>query len=232
MHSIQSTAALKALYSWHDVWSADFPRACGPGCATCCTANVSLTSLEARYLVAAPLFQETVGMDEKNRCLAAGPLYRPTSTINQVAACCLAHQEPPEDTSEHVGGVCLFLDDLRQCRIYAHRPMACRAMTSRVRCRSGSEAMVEPFVLTVNLALHQIIEHLDQEGVFGSLPEVVALVMGGGVERPLPVNQPLPGFLVPFDEQERFNDLLRALADWPVGGGRFGDHLPASQLRF
>ena len=232
MHCNQSTAALSALYSWHDVWSADFPRACGPGCAACCTPNVSLTSLEARYLIAAPLFQETVGMGEKIRRRAAGPLYRPTCTINQVAACCLAHQEPPADTSEHVGGVCLFLDDQSQCRIYAHRPMACRAMASQVRCRPGSEAVVEPFVLTVNLALHQIIEHLDQEGVTGSLPEVVVWVTGGGVKRPLPVNQPLPGFLVPSDEQERFNAFLRELVELPVGGRRFGDHLPARQLRF
>lgn len=232
MHSTQSTAALRALYSWHAAWSADFPRACGPGCATCCTANVSLTSLEARYLVASPLFQETPGMGEKIRCLAAGPLYRPTSTINQVAACCLAQQELPADTGEHVGGVCLFLDDLRQCRIYAHRPLSCRAMASRVRCRAGSEAVVEPLVLTVNLALQQIIEHLDQEGVFGSLPEVVAWVLGGGVARVLPVNQPLPGFLVAADERERFNALLRELAALPVEGGRFGDHLPTRLLSF
>ncbi len=168
-------------------------------------------------------------MGEKIRGLTAGPLYRPTCTINQVAACCLAHQEPPEDTSEHVAGVCLFLDDKRQCRIYAHRPMACRAMASQVRCRPGSEAVVAPLVLTVNLALHQIIEHLDQEGVFGSLPEVVLWVLGNGVTRPLPGNQPLPGFLVPDDEQEGFNDFLRALAAWPVEGGRFGDHLPGRQ---
>jgi len=40
-------------------------------------------------------------------------------------------------------------------------------------CQYGGEAEMEPFLITVNLAIYQIIEHLDKEGVSGNLLDVL-----------------------------------------------------------
>jgi len=41
-------------------------------------------------------------------------------------------------------------------------------------CQYGGEAEMEPFLITVNLAIYQIIEHLDKEGVSGNLLDVLS----------------------------------------------------------
>jgi len=47
-------------------------------------------------------------------------------------------------------------------------------MSSMEVCQYGGEAEMEPFLITVNLAIYQIIEHLDKEGVSGNLLDVLS----------------------------------------------------------
>ena len=95
---------------------------------------------------------------------------------------------------------------------------------------------MDPFLVTVNLAMHQIIEHLDQGGVTGIMPDilppydqVIPLAEQRGREvndQAILANRPLPGFLVPPEEQRRFADFMSRLAVRRTGSGCLGDYLP------
>jgi len=220
--------ALLALYAFYQEIVAGFSSACVGGCAVCCTPNVVITSLEARHIAASPLVRNEMPVFDLLRKLAATDLYRPTYSINQLAEACLQNRLLPEDAGVHLTGSCIFLDKRGWCRIYEHRPFACRAMVSRVRCSPGGEADMPSFLVTINLAMHQIIEHLDRGGITGALPDVL-VAFGDGVVASLArgvKNRPWPGFLVAPEEQERFAVFLHRLAAWPLGEGCLGDLLP------
>lgn len=213
---------LTALYAAYADFIAGFPCACEPGCAACCTPNVVITSLEAAYIL--DLEPDVI---EKARRAAARPLYRPASTINHLAVCCLAARNPPEDHGEHVDGICVFLDERKQCSIYARRPFACRAMFSRAVCRPGTEALMPAILMTVNLAMHQIIEHLDSGGYTGSMPDLLLAKSEKKTEGEFLLrNHKLPGFLIPPEEEKFFKIFLNTLVPIRVGEKVLGDYLP------
>ncbi len=216
-------SALAALYDGYARVMADRRFACRAGCATCCSVNVVLTTLEAEYLRRSAAWRDPA-LAEKVHRAAARPHYTPSCTTNEVAACCLAGREPPPDPSSHGPGTCPLLDDDGLCRIYSHRPFACRSMSSTMVCREGGEAAMDPFLFTLNLALCQVIEHLDRSGRTGNLLDMLA--RPGEHEQFLVANRPLPGFLVPPEEQQRFRTAMDTILAWPVGSGRLGDFLP------
>jgi hypothetical protein len=119
------------------------------------------------------------------------------------------------------------LDKEGLCSVYERRPFACRAMSSTEICQYGSEADMEPFLVTVNLAIYQIIEHLDKGGVSGNLIDLLnKLVNNQSINTDsgdsLVSNRALPGFLVSPDEQERFRVFMRRLAEFQVGDTALG----------
>jgi len=221
--------ALAALYTLYDEFMADYSLACFQGCSLCCTPNVIITSLEGRYLLADPAFSQNPELFELIHVAGDRPLYHPSTTINQTAAACLAGQEPPEDTGVHQKGSCILLDEDGLCRVYAHRPFACRAMVSKTKCQAGEPAEMPDFLVTVNYAVHQIIEHLDNSGMTGALPEVVDCLSENqhAEEKDLLQNQSLPGFLIPPDDQEELSVFLKRLAQYPVVDGTLGEWLRA-----
>ncbi|NDY42735.1 hypothetical protein G3N55_07760 [Dissulfurirhabdus thermomarina] len=221
-----NAAALRAVYAFHQEFLEGWGFACEAGCAACCTVNVTLTSLEARHLLAEA---GAAAADLAARVAAApGAGYRPAATLNEVAAFCLRGEAPPADEAEHAAGACPLLDPGGRCACYPGRPFACRAMVSRARCRPGGAAEMDPFLVTVNLVLCQVIEHLDRGGVSGNLGDVVPYCHGAATEPPpgLLRNRPLPGLLVPPEERGRFTAFWRRLRRRPVGRGALGDFLP------
>ena len=212
---------LAAIYSFYDRFLKGFPLACRPGCHVCCTVNVVATSLEAGHLLRSSFFDD---LDTKKLLFSAKtrPIYRPSLSTNQIADFCLRQEEIPSDSLEHGEGFCPFLDQEGLCSVYKHRPFACRAMSSREVCQYGGEADMEPFLVTVNLAIYQIIEHLDKEGVSGNLLDVLSKLVNNGFESPGTVNglisnRALPGFLVSPNEQVQFRAFMRCLEDSKVG---------------
>ena len=196
----------------------------------CCTVNIVATSLEAGHLLRSSFFDD---LDLKKLLSSAttGSVYRPSLSTNQIADLCLRQEEIPSDIGEHGEGVCPFLDQEGLCSVYEYRPFACRAMSSREVCQYGGEADMEPFLVTVNLAVYQIIEHLDKEGVSGNLLDVLSELVNNqsvspGPEDRLISNRALPGFLVTPDEQGRFRAFMRRLADFQVGDTTLGALLP------
>ncbi len=220
--------ALVALYEFHDRFVQDFPRACREGCSTCCTVNVTATSLETSWLAA----NSDIDM-EKIKIAARKPRYQPAITANRLALACLNQQELPEETSGHAPGACPLLDETGRCSVYEYRPFSCRAMLSASTCREAGEADMPPFIFTVNLAFYQILEHLDRHGFSGNM---IDLLDESGERdahsRQLKTNSPVPDFMVPPDEQLRFRSLLRRIFNTELSdGSRLADLLPEELLQ-
>jgi Fe-S-cluster containining protein len=226
---------LAAIYSFYDQFFKGFSMVCKPGCHVCCTVNIVATSLEAGYLLRSSFFDD---LDLKKLLFSATarPIYRPGLSTNQIADLCLRQEEIPSEKAEHGEGFCPFLDQEGLCNVYEHRPFACRAMSSTEVCRYGGEAEMEPFLVTVNLAIYQIIEHLDKDRMSGNLLDVLSeLVNNQGVSsgpgNRFISNRALPGFLVTPGEQVRFRAFMSRLADFQVGDTTLGAFLPQSGFR-
>lgn len=215
--------ALKALYAFYDEFAQDFPAACRPGCSTCCSVNVTATTLETSWMLknCAPDMKKIEDAAERAH-------YQPAVTANRMAFFCLNRREPPDETSVHAPGRCPLLDDLGYCTIYEYRPFSCRAMFSLSACKEAGEAEMPPFLFTLNLALYQIIEHLDRQGFSGNMLDLLLFSWDKHADFPyVKTNSPLPGFMVPPDEQLRFRSLLRRISNIPLNDGSlFSELLP------
>lgn len=201
---------LASLYAFYDDFVAGMPFACAPGCSTCCTWNVTATSLETSYLSRILGHDRLCQIADLAKRQDAPGWYRPTATINEIAASCLAMRDPPIDSGIHTNGGCPLLDDRGLCLVYARRPFACRAMSSRIRCEPDGEALMDPFLVTVNLAMHQIIEDIDAGNYTGNLIDLLAKEATLG-SSPAPFfikNKPLPGFLVDPALEKEFDAFL------------------------
>lgn len=194
--------------------SANLAFACGPGCATCCTRSVTLTTGEGRLLV--DFLRDTGrGLPELPRDLR--PL-RPALTTNKLAESCLAGREVPEEAeSPWLFEPCFFLREDRCC-VYEVRPFACRSMVSTLNCRQSGLAEMPDRLVTLAIVTNQILEDLDRGGWWGNLVDVLAFLDGGAGEearltaqgRLLP-NLPLPGLLVAPEEREMVDEYLARL---------------------
>ncbi|MBU2489776.1 MAG: YkgJ family cysteine cluster protein [Proteobacteria bacterium] len=223
MTSLDPFPILERLYDLHDRAVAEFPRACGAGCAACCTDQVTLTSLEARRLLA---HVEETGDPGLKQSLAGLPEtggFFPAVTENGLAALCLARQEPPEEVRAPNPGPCPFLSLEGRCPVYVARPLACRVMLSRTRCAPGTEAEMDPFLLTVNQVFLQAVEHADAAGWSGPLAVVLrTLARGQAPPGPPPpgllANRPIPGLLILPEHRERIRPTLADLERILQGG--------------
>ena len=190
--------------------------ACGPGCATCCTRSVTLTTAEGRLIVD---FLRAAGRDLPELPRDPVPL-RPAVTANGLAALCLAGEEgPAEAASPWLFEPCFFLKD-GLCAIYPARPFACRSFGSTVNCGQAGMAEAPAGFLTLAVVTNQLLEDLDAGGFWGNLADVLALVDPGADEaarsaarqRLLP-NRSLPGLLVLPEERERVNRYLAKVGE-------------------
>ncbi len=227
-------AALEAIYDFYDQFTRGFSMACQKGCNVCCTTNVTVTSLEARYL-----FQSGKLDGSRMKDLEAERQkehFIPSTTINTTAAMCLAQKPIPEETSPLTFNRCPLLDKEGLCSVYEHRPFACRAMSSETVCTEGGQADMPSFLVTVNLALYQVLEHLDAEGWYGNLLDLIPIAalqekdqaarLVAAEKGRIKTNRQLPGFIVPPDDTIRFRSFLRRLSKEQAGEHALGELLP------
>ncbi len=235
---------LVALYSFYDEFIRDFSFACQKGCSTCCTVNVAVTTLEADMVARAVGHGLDEDMEKDLVAAATSARYIPTTTLNRNTWQIIRGEEITEDKGEHGEGKCPLLDSNGLCLVYDSRPFACRAMSSVTPCLEHGAADMDPFLITINLSMYQIIEHLDSHGGFtGNLSGLLhasvckpdSATESGEVEESNRENVntmvevrncPLPGFIVPPGDKLRFKSFLRRLLAWPAGDGTLSRYLP------
>lgn len=207
---------LREIYRIFAAETAELALACGPGCATCCTRSVTLTTAEGRLLV--DYLVETGGVWPVIPRDRVG--LRPALTTNGLAACYLAGQEGPEEPdSPWLFEPCFFLRAGR-CSVYPARPFACRSFVSTVRCGNSGLAETPEWLLTLTIVTNQLLEHLDRGGYWGNLADVLGYLGGGEADaadwrllarkRLLPT-LPLPGLLVVPEELSLVDSYLAKL---------------------
>jgi Fe-S-cluster containining protein len=213
---------LEAIYRLFDDFLALHPVACTSGCSTCCTGDVTLTTLEGMALVR---HLESSGRSHlTQRVVAARDQagLRPAVTINRLAELCAADQEPPGEFSPAAGGDCPLLSDSR-CPVYAMRPLACRAMLSRSLCLPDCGAELDPLLLSAGSVVLQHVEHLDAGGLTGNLTDILALLADeqgrrawdegqlGRTPAGLAINRRLRVLMVPPEHRAALQPLVDAL---------------------
>ena len=222
---------LKKTYNlYHETVSGlDAEPVCREKCSSCCTCNVTLTSLEAGFLI------NSLGEEKKkalqNRIEQKFPdkRYIPKMTTNGFARLCMEERDIPEEQNDPAFGVCPLLED-DLCTVYEARPFGCRALLSEIHCSKGGFARVPPLVLTLNTLFLQAIEHLDQNGFSGNLSDMAAFFLSGGSfagksdrlpdtggEGLFVHNEKIPAFMVPPKHQRRLKALMEELTGLLTG---------------
>jgi Fe-S-cluster containining protein len=213
--------ALEKIYALHADFCGPFDLVCGPGCALCCTANVTLTTLEALKILRHWQDQGRAAPLAALAAAAQRPRFQPTLSINRMAALCLQGAPVPDEAADPGVGPCPLLEAQR-CSIYSARPLACRAMVSRQTCGRGGTADMPEEILTANHLLMQFIEALDLPGASGNLADVLLFLLrpetlaayaaGGRVAAPPPliVHHAIPALMMPPELQARLLPLAQA----------------------
>jgi Fe-S-cluster containining protein len=223
--------ALQAIYSFHEELLGRWSFTCRQGCSTCCTQSVTMTGLEGEHLLGYLQRQQEMGILE--RSVRSRPSGQPQLTTNQFAAACLQGHALNAEPEGWDLTPCPFLKN-NCCRAYQARPFGCRALASLGSCDVIGAANTPPLLLSVNIMLMQVIEHLDQGGLWGNMLEVLACLAAppSGQDDTLPfrllTNRPCPGFLAIPGEEEELCRLQKELFSMQVGGRSLGEHLGAA----
>ncbi len=213
--------ALQRIYDIHDQVLASYGLACRRGCDACCTANVTLTTLEALKIVTG------LGGDGEQILapLARNPdprRFRPRTGINAIAAMVLNGEDPPEEGADPEAGPCPLLRD-HCCPIYPLRPFACRCMASTRACDTTGYATIDDFLVTVNTVFQQVIEDLDAGGATGNLSDLLLLLCRLDIREtyvrgqldPTPLNlapnRRMPALMVPPEHRQRMAPVIERL---------------------
>ncbi|MBF0257674.1 MAG: YkgJ family cysteine cluster protein [Desulfamplus sp.] len=207
---------LKKLFILFDRLSEELKKACLEGCSACCTRNVTLTGLEAKYVL------DGLNSDEKEAILTkiVNESHKkrlvPQTTINELAKLCMAGEEPPEEFGDPAWGECPLLSDNR-CMIYALRPFACRCMISKQRCDVTGFSEMDEYAVTLSNVFMQYLEHIDIGGHFGNLSDML-LIEGGNKSHVatiqpdnILVNKSLEMLMVPLEDREMIAHVIKEI---------------------
>jgi Fe-S-cluster containining protein len=216
---------LTQIYQLYDRITGSTALACRPGCAGCCTCNVTLTSLEARLMFnrlsssrRRTLYAAITQKFPQNR-------YIPKTSTNRFAGLCMEDADLPEEENDPAWGQCPLLENDR-CTIYDVRPFGCRAMVSETDCRDTGSAQMPAWILTVNNLFLQAIEHLDQDGYSGNLSDMLHRALSGNDVTGQDIqnhdlknhklfvkNEPITCLMIPPEHREQMAPIVRDLSE-------------------
>jgi Fe-S-cluster containining protein len=210
---------LEQLVAIYDGFIQEFDLACKKYCAHCCTANVTMTTLEG-YRVISHL--EKTGEIQCLKTIAqkSHPArFIPQVSINRMADICARDGDLPEEQLNREAGPCPMLAD-DACSLYEVRPFGCRCMVSARNCAETGFADMDSFILTVNDVFLQHIEHIDAQGYTGNFTDVMAFFNSeenrknyaaghlGPAPEGLVANQPVFVLMIPPEHRDRIQLLL------------------------
>jgi len=154
---------LDQIYSIYEKFTASLDLACKKYCDLCCTAGVTLTTLEGYKIMHRLTAYPDTDIIPKIHSAAEIKRFRPQITTNRLAQLCAADIEPPAEIYSDNRQKCPLLQD-HVCPIYELRPFGCRCLVSRRNCGEKGYAEIDDFVLSVSTVFLQTIEHVDAEG--------------------------------------------------------------------
>lgn len=210
---------LERMVDIYDEFVSQFDLACEKYCAHCCTANVTMTTLEGYRIITH--LEETANLT----CLRTiakqshPDRFMPLLSINRMADICAHDGEPPEEHLNPEAGPCPVLSD-DACSLYSVRPFGCRCMVSARNCGQTGFADMDPFILTVNDVFLQHLEHIDAQGYTGNFVDVMQFLnsednrnqyVAGQLGAPpagLVPNQPVFVLMIPPEHRERIQPLM------------------------
>lgn len=214
--------ALNRVFEIYDGFSSTLDLACKDKCAHCCTANVTITTLEGYKIVDDLIASGMLEIIDRLNEMEEMPWFQPLLTTNRMAELCAADAKVPEEDSADNWQDCPLLTD-SLCTIYDLRPFGCRCFVSRQNCGETGYADIDDFTASVNTVFLQVIEHLDAEGCSGNLINVLqfmaseenrrAYLQGEAncEDRGLIVNWELKVLMIPPEHHERIEPILQQL---------------------
>jgi hypothetical protein len=210
---------LARLDDIYDQFVSQFDLACEKYCAHCCTANVTMTTLEGFRIFA---HLENTGQLQYLETISQKvhpERFIPRVSINRMADICAKDDDPPEEHLNPEAGPCPVLAK-DACPLYVVRPYGCRCMVSARNCGVTGVADMDPFILTVNDVFLQHLEHIDAQGYTGNFADVMQFLSSaenragytGGRLGPAPAglaaNQPVFVLMIPPEHRQRIQPLL------------------------
>lgn len=213
---------LSQLYDVYDNFVENLDLACKRFCSTCCTCNVTLTTLEGYRIIDSMDKKFKRELISKIDAVSLTERFQPQLTINRLAQKCMNDEEIPEEFSDPAWGNCFLLCN-NECPIYDLRPFGCRCLISKKICSQTGYADIDEFVLTVNNVFQQTIEHIDEDGMTGNLIDVLLFLQSvknrefyqagkvptGGTG--LIPNTRAPVLMIPHHHRVRMQPILRAI---------------------
>ncbi|HKL00844.1 MAG TPA: YkgJ family cysteine cluster protein [Desulfotignum sp.] len=199
--------------------------ACRPKCSHCCTCNVTLTSLEARFITFFLPPAQKKAVYTKITQTFPEKRFIPGMTTNQFARLCMEGADLPNEENDPSWGKCPLLEnDL--CTVYDVRPFGCRALMSETDCMHTDCAQMPPWILTLNNLFLQAIEHLDQKEYSGNLSDMLQIALSGNdvthqdMQHHDPKNEALfvkneciKCLMIPPEHRERMDPIVKNLSE-------------------
>ncbi len=222
MRYTKKLAVLKKIYKIYDSLADSWPSVCRRYCDACCTCNVTMTTLEGALIAEELAAKCKTDLFDRLNAASDNRRFLPKITTNELAERCVQGKSIPDEESDSCWGKCPLLTD-HQCPLYPVRPFGCRCFISTTDCRVNGYADVNPFVLSVNNLFLQYIEHIDADGFFGNMTDILVFInttahhqgISANTMPPatgrLIVNQPLKVLLTPPEHREKIRPILNAL---------------------
>lgn len=216
---------LQKIYDSFETWEKDRDFVCQKGCSTCCTQNVTMTSVEANMI-----FQYIMENNKEQwftKCLEnVSTLKPPKLTTNEYATACLSGEEADPGDNDNFSP-CPFLQN-NSCMIYPVRPFGCRCFASSIKCSKDRPAEAPDFHLAASTSIYQIIEHMSQGEYWGNMLDILLTMCSMSdyktisnllsddtlveiSKKKLRKARPLPGFLLLEEDQKNVSPLLEAI---------------------
>ncbi len=129
-------AILDRIYDLYEEFLKPFNLACELRCSSCCTCNLTMTTLEGYSILARAGNHKLNMLLENVRAVANSPWFKRQITINGIAELCRNGKPVLDEIIGPSWGTCPRLTD-NACPIYPLRPFGCRCMVSNLDCRKN-----------------------------------------------------------------------------------------------